>query len=176
MNYCAVFTGEVNIYGAARAKAAYGVQKMIKDSLNVDDASEIDKNIAKLSAEEDQFMIRDTDNFDDVEGNGSDAFGIVCFVLAGIIFAGIIYWKCKDRKEGDTAFSNSRGSHGWFNRRSKQDYDPSANSIMPYSDDDGVSYAQPINMAGYSDNFSHRSSSYYEDEEEADPRNPRQVL
>ena len=167
MNYCGVFTGDVNIYGTARVRATYDVRNMIRDSLNVDDATVIHKDMAKLSVDESQFKVRDEFRVDDIESDDGDGpknvFGIVCFVLAGLIFAAIVYWKClSDRKQGDSALSNGR--RGLFNRRSKTEYDPSANSIMPYSDDDGISYGRPIEIGNYYD------------EPEASPTRPREVL
>jgi hypothetical protein len=89
MNFCAIFAGQVNIYGAERGAAVPDLEDMIKKSLNVAPGS-IDDNIAATKAEDLLFGI--VDDSEDVS-NGN-ATGNIFFALAAIIFAGIIYWRC----------------------------------------------------------------------------------
>lgn len=116
---------------------------MIKEALNVDDPSDIHEDMAALSAEDSKFVIGDEPD----DGN-ANVVGYICFALAALIFAGIFYWKCVyGRKQGDTGYSNRR-TRGLFGR-GRDNYDPSAGSIMPNYEGDGISYAKPLNPGSY---------------------------
>lgn len=104
-DFCAVFAGQVNIYGANSGSASAGVYDMIREALTPDDPKDIHEDIVKIKIDESQFG--HDGRFDDDEYANADVIGIVCFIIAGLIFLFIFYWKCyHNRKEIDTGINN----------------------------------------------------------------------
>lgn len=144
-DFCAVFSGQVNIYGANSKQASDNVYDMIRDALTPDEASDIHEDIVTIRIDDGQFGL--TGNLDDEdEYANANLIGYICFGIAAVIFAFIFYWKCiYNRKEMDTGV-NSRGL-----------FDPSSGNLMPNYDDDSEygklnhgCYERPI-AVGFSD-------------------------
>lgn len=134
-DFCAVFTGQVNIYGVNSASASAIVYDMVREALNPDDPSDIHDDITKLRIDEGQFGL--AGNLDDDDYGNANTIGYICFAIAGLIFAFIFYWKCiRNKKEMDTG-ANSRGL-----------YNGSNENIMPDFDDENSEYGK-LNIGSY---------------------------
>lgn len=158
-DFCAVFSGQVNVYGANSAQSSMDVYEMIREALSPDDPANIHSDIVNIRMDEGKFGM--TGHHEDDEYDNADLIGYICFGVAGLIFAFIFYWKCiYNKKEMDTG-NNSRGL-----------YNPSAGNIMPDYDDESEygklnagCYERPI-AVGFSDAGSVYSD--YEDQKDTD--------
>jgi len=136
-DFCAIFTGQVNLYGANSAQASANVYDLIREALTPDEPSDIHTDIVAIRLDDGHFGL--TGNLDDDSYGNANTIGYICFGIAGLIFAFIFYWKCMyNRKEMDSGVNtNSRGL-----------YDPTAGNIMPTYDDEESEYGK-LNTGSY---------------------------
>ncbi|CAJ1894733.1 unnamed protein product [Cylindrotheca closterium] len=132
-DFCAVFSGQVNLYGANSAQASANVYEMIREALTPEEASMIHTDIVAIRIDDGQFGL--TGNIDGEEDSNANTIGYICFGIAAVIFGIIFYWKCiYNKKEMDTG-TNNRGLYNGDN-------------IMPSYDDD-VSEFGKLNTGSY---------------------------